>query len=110
MIIHGLSRTNNPDPPAEADRLGAAWFDCLHTNAKQIAGNAKPTKADAEAAVPRCSTEENAFREFSDWIKNDPRSNASSDPDDKIPIDVGIAELRKAFVWEIYSPHMVTRK
>ncbi|MBM6594764.1 hypothetical protein ILT42_12215 [Microvirga sp. BT291] len=88
----------------EADRRGKAWFNCLNTNAKLLAGGKKPAQADAEAATLNCMTEENEVRKLLDQIKSDPRHNASSDPYGRIPTSMMIAEFRRRFIWEITYP------
>jgi hypothetical protein len=82
----------------------AAWFDCLHSNAKRLAGGKKPSEADAKAAIPRCRGEEDAVRNFIEQAKSASGGVASTDPYSRISTDDLIAEFRRRFIWEIYHP------
>jgi hypothetical protein len=91
-------------PAAGPAKLGEAWFDCLHSTAKQLAGRKKPTEADAMAAVPKCKAEEDAIRDFFERGKSALGGAASTDPYARIPTDDLIAEFRRRFIWEINYP------
>jgi hypothetical protein len=83
---------------------GAAWSECLHSNAKQLAGGKRPSEADAKAAILNCRGEEDAVRDFFEQAKSASGGLATTDPYSRIPADDLIAEFRRRFIWEINYP------
>jgi hypothetical protein len=92
------------DRKTDLTNPGAAWFDCLHSNAKRVAGRRKPSEADAQAAIPKCKAEEDAVRNLFEQAKSKSAGAASRDPYARISSDDMIAEFRRRFIWEINHP------